>query len=333
MENVHTVGDLRQMQSLPLRAKIRMTEARIRAWHDYWNGNIYISFSGGKDSTVLLDIARKLYPDIQAVYVDTGLEYPEVRDHVKTVDNVEWLYPCKWDKHKREYVRTTFRQVIVEYGYPVISKEIAECIQDARKSIEREDGKYTYRLKRLNGELLDKNGNKSKYNCPKWKFMLDAPFKVSNLCCDVMKKNPTHDFEKKTGLHPVIGTLADESALRLQKWLKQGCNAFSNKRPVSQPLSFWREQDILEYLVEFQIPYASVYGDIVRNELGELETTGCDRTGCMFCGFGCHLEKAPNRFQRMKETHPKQYEYCLKPVEQGGLGMAEVLDYMGVDYK
>lgn len=95
MENVHTVGDLRQMQSLPLRAKIRMTEARIRAWHDYWNGNIYISFSGGKDSTVLLDIARKLYPDIQAVYVDTGLEYPEVRDHVKTVDNVEWLYPCK----------------------------------------------------------------------------------------------------------------------------------------------------------------------------------------------------------------------------------------------
>lgn len=333
MENVHTVGDLRQMQSLPLRAKIRMTEARIRAWHDYWNGNIYISFSGGKDSTVLLDIARKLYPDIQAVYVDTGLEYPEVRDHVKTVDNVEWLYPCKWDKHKREYVRTTFRQVIVEYGYPVISKEIAECIQDARKSIEREDGKYTYRLKRLNGELLDKNGNKSKYNCPKWKFMLDAPFKVSNLCCDVMKKNPTHDFEKKTGLHPVIGTLADESALRLQKWLKQGCNAFSNKLPVSQPLSFWREQDILEYLVEFQIPYASVYGDIVRNELGELETTGCDRTGCMFCGFGCHLEKAPNRFQRMKETHPKQYEYCLKPVEQGGLGMAEVLDYMGVDYK
>lgn len=233
MENVHTVGDLRQMQSLPLSAKIRMTEARIRAWYEYWNGNIYISFSGGKDSTVLLDIARKLYPDVQAAYVDTGLEYPEVRDYVKMVDNVEWLYPCKWDKHKREYVRTTFKQVITEYGYPLISKEIAECIQDARKTIEREDRKNTYRLKRLNGELLDKNGNKSKYNCPKWKFMLDAPFKVSNLCCDVMKKNPTHDFEKRTGLHPILGTLADESALRLQKWLKQGCNAFSNKRPVS----------------------------------------------------------------------------------------------------
>ena len=65
----------------------------------------------------------------------------------------------------------------------------------------------------------------------------------------------------------------------------------------------------------------------------QLATTGAERTGCMFCGFGCHLEKSPNRFQRMKETHPKQYEYCLRPVEQGGLGMAEVLDYIGVDYR
>lgn len=333
MGNVHTVGDLRQMQSLPLKAKIRMTQARLREWHDYWDGYIYISFSGGKDSTVLLDIARKLYPDIKAVYVDTGLEYPEVRNFVKTIDNVEWLYPIRWDKSKRQYVRTSFREVILEQGYPLVSKEIAECVQDARKSIAKNDGTYTYRLKRLNGELLDKNGNKSKYNCPKWRFLLDAPFKVSNLCCDIMKKNPAKHFEKITGLHPVIGTLADESALRLQKWLNSGCNAFSNTIPVSQPLSFWREQDILAYLKYFNVPYASVYGEIVPNDSGDLELTGVSRTGCMFCGFGCHLEKSPNRFQRMKDTHPKQYEYCMKPVEQGGLGMAEVLDYIGVDYK
>lgn len=331
VENVHTVGDLRQMQSLSLRSKIIMTQQRIRGWYDHWDGDIYISFSGGKDSTVLLDIARKMYPDIQAVFVDTGLEYPEVRDHVKTVDNVEWLSPVKWDRKQRRYVKTNFKEVIMEHGYPIVSKEIAECVQDAKKSLARNDGTYTYRLKRLNGELLDKNGNKSKYNCPKWKFLLDAPFDVSNLCCDVMKKNPTHDFEKRTGLHPVIGTLADESALRLQKWLKSGCNAFSNKRPVSQPLSFWREEDILQYLLENEVDFAEVYGDIIYD--GEsYSTTGVDRTGCMFCGFGCHLEKAPNRFQRMRETHPKQYEYCLKPVAEGGLGMAEVLDYIDVKY-
>lgn len=191
---------------------------------------------------------------------------------------------------------------------------------------DRNDGTYSYRLKRLNGELLDKNGKKSKYNCPKWRFLLDAPFNVSNLCCDIMKKNPTHDFEKKTGLHPVLGTLADESSLRLQKWLKNGCNAFNNKRPVSQPLSFWREQDILLYLLKYDKNYAEVYGKIIGRykdlefstsrlkkimekapktweDRIELATTGAERTGCMFCGFGCHLEKSPNRFQRMKETH------------------------------
>lgn len=150
--------------------------------------------------------------------------------------------------------------------------------------------------------------------------------------------------------------LLTKSSLRLQKWLKNGCNAFNNKRPVSQPLSFWREQDILLYLLKYDKKYAEVYGKIIGRykdlefstsrlkkimekapktweDRIELATTGAERTGCMFCGFGCHLEKSPNRFQRMKETHPKQYEYCLRPVEQGGLGMAEVLDYIGVDYK
>lgn len=333
MENVHTVGDLRQMQSLPLKAKIRMTEARIEQWYNYWEGNIYISFSGGKDSTVLLSIARKLYPDIKAVYVDTGLEYPEIRDFVKTIDNVEWLHPVKYDKKQRKYVRTSFREVIMEQGYPIVSKEISKCVKDARSGLTKGDGSGIWAINKLNGEALDRDGNKSKYNCPKWKFLLDAPFKISNRCCDIMKKNPTKDYEKKTGQRPLLGTLADESALRLQNWLKTGCNAFNNDRPVSQPLSFWREQDILEYLVTYNIPYASVYGDIVHDEERGYYTTGVDRTGCMFCGFGAHLEASPNRFQKMKETHPKQYEYCLKTIEQGGLGMAEVLDYIGVDYK
>ena len=61
-------------------------------------------------------------------------------------------------------------------------------------------------------------------------------------------------------------------------------------------------------------------------------TTGVRRTGCMFCAFGAHLEKCPNRFQKMRETHPKQYDFCMRPKEQGGLGMAEVLDYIGIEH-
>ena len=87
--NRHTIGDLHQMQSLPLSAKIRMTEYRIHQWVEcYGEDGVYVSFSGGKDSTVLLTIARNLYPDISAAYVDTGLEYPEIREFVRSVPNV-----------------------------------------------------------------------------------------------------------------------------------------------------------------------------------------------------------------------------------------------------
>lgn len=352
---IHTVSDLRQMQSLPLSAKIRMTNLRIRAWYEHWDGNVYVSFSGGKDSTVLLDLVRKLYPDVPAVYLDTGLEYPEVRDHALSTHDVTVLHPVKYDRSKREWVRTNFKEVIMENGYPVVSKEVAKVLYEAKRGVKLGGGKYQNSIQKLDGVFLDKNGNKSKYNCPKWKFLLDAPFMVSHKCCNIMKKNPAHLYERETGRYRFVGTLADESALRLHTWLYHGCNAFDNKIPTSQPLSFWTEQDILEYLLVYDVKYAKVYGKIVGEYKGmtfstgtvrrmierapntwkkiTLKTTGVDRTGCMFCGFGVHLESDPNRYQRMKKTHPKQYNYCFKPCEEGGLGFAEVMDFMGVDYK
>lgn len=111
------------MQAAPLNVKVKMTQRRIRDWVDeYGLDGVYVSFSGGKDSTVLLYLAREIYPDIKAVFVDTGLEFPEIRDFVRNFDNVEWLKP-----------KMTFRQVIEKYGYPFISKEVAECVWGARK--------------------------------------------------------------------------------------------------------------------------------------------------------------------------------------------------------
>ena len=161
-----------------------------------------------------------------------------------------------------------------------------------------------------------------------------------------------------------MGLLADESLKREAAWRKTGCNAFEIGRPQSQPMAFWTEQDILHYIKKYDVPYCPVYGDIrvkqtVDNDrvfegqinlidyLGcyepedTLETTGCDRTGCIFCMFGCHLEKEPNRFQRLKQTHPRQYEYCIGGGEmvngkwqpsKEGLGLGKVLDYIGVKY-
>ena len=278
--------------------------------------DIYISFSGGKDSTVLLDIVRKMYPEATAMYVDTGLEYPEIKQFVKTFPNVDIIRPEKM-----------FNKVIEEYGFPIISKEVSECISQARIALERNNGQYQYRLDALNGTRKDKNGKKSPYNYTKWKFLLDAPFKISNKCCNIMKKNPAHKYYKETGRAPIIATMTAESRLRESQYLKQGCNGFNNKIPTSTPMAFWTEQDVLKYLKDYNIPYCSVYGEIKIDENGKYYTTGCERTGCCFCGYGAHLDDIPNRFQRLKITHPKQYDYIINK-----LGMGKVLDYINVPY-
>lgn len=329
----HQMWELKQMQSVPLDMKIKMTKTRIRDWYEYYNGNVYVSFSGGKDSTVLLHIARELYPDIPAVFVDTGLEYPEIREFVKSVENVEMLRPQK-----------TFFEVVEEYGYPVISKEVAKTLYYARQGSD-------WAVKRLNG--LDKEGtpNEFKKRFIKYKPLLNAPFGASAYCCDVMKKQPAHKYESQTGRKPIVATMAEESQQRQNAWLRNGCNVFDTDRPVSHPLSFWKQQDILLYLKTCNVPYCSVYGDIVEQDCqlkfieGDSErliTTGCERTGCMFCMFGIMSDKTPNRFQRLRLTHPKIYDYCigggkydesgmLKPNKKG-LGIGKVLDYIGIKY-
>lgn len=308
--NTYTNEDLKIMQSWSLERKIMVTQTRIIEWYIKHNGNVYVSFSGGKDSTVLLDLARRIYPNILAVYVDTGLEYPEVKEFVKTKENIKWLKP-----------KMNFRKVIEKYGYPIISKEQAQYISEYKTT-------KSEKLKniRLNGNKYGM-GKISK----KWRYLIDADFNVTHKCCLIMKKNPSKEFEKKYNLHPIIATMACESKNRETAWKRHGCNSFEGKRPISQPLSFWTEQDILEYIYRFKIPYASVYGDIKKNYNGEIYTTGCDRTGCIFCGFGCHLEKEPNRFQRLKQTHPKLWEYCMKPWDEGGLDMQRILEYINVE--
>ena len=307
-------NDLKILQAYPLWMKVERTKRRIAEWVDYYGEDgVYISFSGGKDSTVLLHLVRSLYPEVEAVFCNTGLEYPEIVKFVKDIPNVRILKP-----------ELTFKQVIEQKGYRIISKSVANTVRLARKNIE--EGKDTLRVRQIKGLEVG-----SKFNKGKWEFLLDAPFKISDECCNEMKKKPFKKYEKETGRVPFIGTLAAESQQREAVYLKTGCNSFNSNKPKSTPLGFWTEQDILQYIFENNLTICSVYGDIVEESdmLGNksYRATGEQRTGCMFCMFGCHLEKEPNRFQRMKYTHPKQYKYCMEK-----LNLKEVLDYINVKY-
>lgn len=355
---------LLQLQALPVDAKVLLSQQRIREWYNYFNGAVCISFSGGKDSTVLTHIVHDMYPDVPLVFANTGLEYPEIQTFAKKM-GAEFVRP-----------KMRFDEVISTYGYPIITKEVSEAIHAARcivpqekkglwakrKRNELEDVPRVY--KKTNDECNKTNqqtepdvgllgitsgpvkGEYDKHNWENWhrKALLgigdfnenslfskkkwlplcqETQFLISHYCCNIMKKNVLKGYQKRTHRVPFLGTMAEESRLREQKWIQHGCNAFESGKQISAPLSFWTEQDVLHYIKREGIEIASVYGDIVEvdsngyeyydNLLGDqctLKCTGCDRTGCVYCGFGCHIEKEP-RFIRLSKTHPRQYEYCM----------------------
>lgn len=334
---------LRQLQSLPMQSKFQRTLGLIGEWHNYYKNNVVVSLSGGKDSTVLADIdaiwCKAIKKPMNLCFSNTGLEYPEIQRHVRNLkDHFEKKYGIEVNL-KTVTPEMRFDEVVSRYGYPLISKEVSEAIYYARRICV---GKETiYKRKALQGqaptsekkriELLEKNpdaeiNDRSQFNKEKWFPLSELPIPISHYCCAKMKKQPIKKWQHENKLFPILGTLAEESRLREAAWIRHGCNAFDGYAPSSQPLSFWTEQDILQYIVEYNVPIASVYGDIVNvDEFGNeyepvdmfgnvgcnLKCTGCQRTGCIFCGFGFHLEKGETRFQRLAKTHPKQYEYCI----------------------
>lgn len=317
-----------ELLHMSLEEKEYETYVKLTEWYMAWEGKCYVSFSGGKDSAVLAYITAQCFQEnewfktpLVLCFFDTGLEYPEIRDFVITFK--DWLssqFPqltIQLDIRKPDM---NFRRVIEHYGYPVISKEVSHAVKDARSC---PTGKVAARFH--GGESTSMIG------WEKYAYLLDAPFKIDHRCCDVMKKRPAHKYEKEAQTVPILATMASESILRKQKWKKNGCNAFQADRPSSAPMSFWTEQDVFSFLVKYEIPICSVYGEIINKD-GKYQTTGCERTGCMFCCFGATNDKEPTRFQRMAITHPAQYQWMLKPFEEGGLGLKKVLDFLDIPY-
>lgn len=274
-------AELRRLQKQPYEWKVQHALDVIREFveHEGENG-VYVSFSGGKDSLVLLHLVRSIYPDVPAVFANTGIEFPEQVKFVRTFPNVTEVYP---KKH--------FPKIIKEDGIVYPSKEVAMYVRDAKKGCR-------YAVNGFKG--LDKYGNKeSRYKArfKKWAYLMDCGVKISPDCCELMKERPMRDYEKQNGKSPIIGTRAEESFRRAVGWMKSGCNSFAGKRAKSTPLSLWLESDVLRYIDENGIKLSPMYTE-----------GGMKRTGCMFCpvpiahGNLTNIEYARIHYPKMFET-------------------------------
>lgn len=306
--------------NMPLEWKVEMTQMRMKEFYDS-----YISLSGGLGSRVLVDVNKKQNKadEKPIAFIDTGLEYPGVR-----------AVGLKYAKYVLR-PKTSFFQVLKKYGYPIISKAQAMAI----RKITTQNLSEAYRNKLLHG---DEKGSSGKLS-DKWHYLLNSPFKISEQCCDVMKKRPAHKFEDENECHPITAEMVEESINRKVIYLNNGCNMWNLSRPKSTPMAFWTQQDLLEYVVKEKLDYAPEYGEIRQDSYGRYYTTGEKRTGCAFCLFGCHLEKQPNRIQRLYGMDRKRYDYCVGGGEfndngiwqpnKEGLGLGFVMDYMGIEYR
>ncbi len=279
---------LRELQSLPLKTKILLTRSLIKeAIETFGCEYIYISFSGGKDSTVLSHIVRQIYPEMLHLFADTSCEYPETISFIQEMQasgvNIEVIIPTD-----RQGVLWTFDRVVSEQGYPLFSKTVANGIRTYRhaKTEITKQNSIDYMSRRFPSYLPYLNLN------------------ISDLCCEKLKKGPLKRAAHKAGMKcSMIGTLAEESQTRERDWLCNGSNIFFVKKDNQcRPLSFWTEADIWAYIQQFNVPIATLY------------SKGYERNGCMYCGFGIKSEKRRkgiNRFERLNQTHPQEYLHMV----------------------
>lgn len=342
-----------QKQSLPYEEKIRHAKRLAREFYEEMEGMCYVAV-GGLDSITLYLFLRSIGIDAPAVSVSV-LEDKSIQKVHKAL-GVQALKPLK---SKVEVIR--------EFGWPVLSKEIAGKISLLQNPSEKnvtvrhaiitgETGEYGgYRkntrmklsqkwLERFGG--ADEEGRTLGYKT--------APFKVSDKCCYYLKERPCDLYARESGRYPYMGLMASEGGRRQKALMINGCNYISKTTKRSCPFAIFHRKDLLRLALEMDVWYQehwmefegngehletivpAIYGEIATDESGTLITTRAQRTGCSMCGFGIHLEKRPHRFDMLREDNPREWEMWMNHVcqDESGewYGWGKVLDYIGVGW-
>jgi len=293
-----TVEELHNRQQWTLAQKIDHSLGVIDQFIARMDGKVYLSFSGGKDSTVLLHLCEIIKPDIKCVFVNTGCESVDVVrfvEKMKAAHNIEVIRP-----------KLTPRQVWAKYGFPLVSKDQAFKIDLVRKNPNSASAQKFMR-------------DSNKFTISKcFRYLCDTEkckYHTSAVCCNKLKKDPCKRYEHESGLRPIVATMASESMLRETDYLRVGqCNKFDQGHEKSKPLSIWMEEDIWQFIRENNIEIAEIYAK------------GVDRTGCVGCGFGAQM-KDDRRLETFYRLYPKYYNMVLN-FENNGVTYREALREM-----
>lgn len=279
-----------------LQDKIEATEKVIREAYEKNNGKIYISCSFGKDSTILRDIALRLYPDLPVVFSNTTNERQEIIQYMKKHPNVIVVTPEK-----------SFKEVIETEGFPLVSKEVSQKTNELKHT-----NGYRTRMLRYYG-----NNKGDSVLSKKWHSLAEQPFDISSKCCKILKKDALEKWAKKEGLKPLIALMSDESRLRQQLSLYGKDDGKKKIYPFLR--TGWTQADVWEYARQYDIRFAECYYDRVVNGI---LIKALKQSGCEYCHYGEHLEDG-DRFASSRILTPKRYEKMMK-ISNNGVTFAEV---------
>lgn len=288
---------LRDRQAWTLPQKIDHSIGVIEAFASWYEGKVFVSFSGGKDSSVMLHLVEMVLPDVPVVFVMTGCESPSVCRFIRQ----------QQDRHRIEIIRPkkTLRQVFAECGFPLVSKRVSHDIDAVRRNPYCQSSRLKLRRDTV-GRIPER-----------WMYLLNEPYKVSDLCCYWLKKQPSHEYMTRTGRKPYIGLMASEGDTRAIAYIRRGgCNTFGEGRgahPSSWPLAIWTEQDVWQFIKDRHI------------ELPDIYERGATRTGCMGCGFGAHLDHST--LDVMQREWPRWYD-MVRNYENNGVKYGDAIDLM-----
>lgn len=342
----------RENQKAPYNEKV--SRAYNLAWEFYHklDGQCYVAV-GGLDSITLYVFLRSIGINVPAISV-SSLEDKSIQKVHKAL-GVQRLKSCK---SKIDVMR--------EYGFPVLSKEIAGKIQHIQRPTEKNK---TIRHAIITGETGKQGGWRTgtRMKLPdKWLKLFGGyenenegtdfqtpDFLVSDKCCYYLKEKPCNDYAKQTGRFPYMGLMASEGGRRQKALMIHGCNYISKSTKRSAPFATFSRDDVLRLALEMNQWYLDhtelfdgepidsiipeIYGEIVTGDDGKLMTTKAQRTGCSMCGFGVHMERRPHRFDRLWDRNPKEWELWMNHIIQrddgSWYGWGHVLDYIGVEWR